>query len=65
MVTIAGLADAYTHYVTTKEKYEAQCYEKASTLYGPYTLAAHIQEFSRILSDLVHGKPSTVDEHLF
>lgn len=31
------LADEYLSYVTTPEEYEAQAYEGASTIYGPWT----------------------------
>ena len=31
---------------------QEQRYEGGSTVYGPYTLDAHIQEFSRIAMDL-------------
>jgi neutral ceramidase len=58
IVTIAGLANSYTHYVTTHQEYVAQRYEAASTLYGPHTLSAYIQEFRRITSDLVNGRSS-------
>lgn len=34
-VVIAGPANAYGHYVTTREEYGVQRYEGASTLYGP------------------------------
>jgi neutral ceramidase len=33
-LTIAGLSNSYSHYVTTFEEYQAQRYEAASTLYG-------------------------------
>jgi hypothetical protein len=33
-ITIAGLSNSYSHYVTTYEEYQAQRYEAASTLYG-------------------------------
>ena len=61
-ITIAGLANSYTHYVTTFEEYEGQRYEAASTLYGPHTLSAYIQEFERIITDLLHGKESVSDK---
>jgi neutral ceramidase len=57
-ITIAGLANSYTHYVTTIEEYSGQRYEAASTLYGPHTLGAYIQEFKRIVSDLLVGNTS-------
>jgi neutral ceramidase len=62
VITIAGLANSYTHYVTTFEEYAGQRYEAASTLYGPHTLSAYIQEFERITSDLVQGMPSLTGE---
>jgi neutral ceramidase len=34
-VVIAGPANTYAHYVTTREEYGVQRYEGASTLYGP------------------------------
>jgi neutral ceramidase len=61
-ITIAGLANSYTHYVTTLEEYAGQRYEAASTIYGPHTLSAYIQEFERIISDLVGGRESHSDE---
>ncbi|KAJ7193999.1 Neutral/alkaline nonlysosomal ceramidase, partial [Mycena pura] len=33
-VVVAGPANAYAHYITTREEYEVQRYEGASTLYG-------------------------------
>jgi neutral ceramidase len=62
IVTIAGLANSYGHYVTTPEEYSAQRYEAASTLYGPNTLQAYIQEYVRLTSDLLQGKPSISDD---
>lgn len=57
-VVIAGLANSYTHYVTTIEEYQGQRYEAASTLFGPHTLSAYIQEFERIALDLLNDIPS-------
>ena len=62
VVTIAGLANSYTHYVTTIEEYAGQRYEAASTLYGPHTLSAYIQEFERITKNLLDGTPSATDK---
>lgn len=56
-VVIAGLSNAYSQYVTTFEEYQIQRYEGASTLYGPHTLSAYIQEFKRLASALVTGQP--------
>lgn len=44
IVTMAGLCNTYASYVTTYEEYQAQRYEGASTIYGPHTLDAYLQE---------------------
>ncbi|XP_048407238.1 neutral ceramidase isoform X2 [Stegostoma tigrinum] len=44
-VVISGLCNVYTHYITTYEEYQVQRYEAASTIYGPHTLSAYIQQF--------------------
>ncbi|XP_074290250.1 neutral ceramidase 2-like [Silene latifolia] len=55
-VVLAGLTNAYSQYVTTHEEYEIQRYEGASTLYGPHTLSAYIQEFRKLAKGLVQSK---------
>ncbi|KAJ0259604.1 Neutral ceramidase 2 [Hirschfeldia incana] len=55
-VVIAGLTNTYSQYITTYEEYEVQRYEGASTLYGPHTLAAYIQEFKKLATALVNGQ---------
>ena len=60
-VTIAGLANGYSSYVTTYEEYQAQRYEAASTIFGPYTLDGYLQEFSRLTQDLISGVASRSD----
>ncbi|XP_073404334.1 neutral ceramidase isoform X2 [Dendrobates tinctorius] len=47
-VVVSGLSNVYTHYVTTFEEYQAQRYEAASTIFGPHTLSAYIQQFSSL-----------------
>ncbi len=54
-IVIAGLANAYAGYVTTREEYAAQHYEGASTHFGPWTLAALQQEFDRLAMTLQQG----------
>lgn len=54
-VVIAGLANAYAGYLSTREEYAAQHYEGASTHFGPYTLAALTQETARVASALGAG----------
>jgi len=50
-LALATYANAYAGYVTTKEEYDIQHYEGASTHFGPYTLMAFQQEFARVLPD--------------
>lgn len=52
-VVIAGLTNTYSQYVTTHEEYQVQRYEGASTLFGPHTLSAYIQEFKKLASALI------------
>lgn len=56
---IAGLANAYAHYVTTPEEYSAQHYEGASTYFGPWTLAALRQELTRLARAMARGDAVT------
>ncbi|KAL7612537.1 hypothetical protein Lser_V15G04740 [Lactuca serriola] len=55
-VVIAGLTNTYSQYVTTIEEYQIQRYEGASTLYGPHTLNAYIQEFKKLASSLMNDQ---------
>ncbi len=56
-VVLAGYSNDYAGYVTTKEEYDTQNYEGGHTLYGPWTLAAYQQEFSRMAEAMRDGKP--------
>ncbi|RZB51019.1 Neutral ceramidase 1 isoform C [Glycine soja] len=56
-IVIAGLTNTYSQYITTYEEYQVQRYEGASTLYGPHTLCAYIQEFKKLAEALVYGEP--------
>ena len=47
-VVISALANTYINYVATLEEYNVQRYEGASTIYGPHTLSAFIQEFNKL-----------------
>ena len=47
-IVIAGMANAYAGYVTTREEYQAQHYEGASNHFGPWTLAAMRQTFKQL-----------------
>ncbi|KAK4340607.1 hypothetical protein RND71_039108 [Anisodus tanguticus] len=55
-VVIAGLTNTYSQYITTFEEYQIQRYEGASTLYGPHTLSAYIQQFKMLASAVITGK---------
>ncbi|XP_038060222.1 putative neutral ceramidase C [Patiria miniata] len=50
---ITSLSNAYTNYVTTYEEYTAQRYEGASTMYGPHTLDAYLQQYLMLAENLV------------
>ncbi|MFO7682731.1 MAG: neutral/alkaline non-lysosomal ceramidase N-terminal domain-containing protein [Chloroflexota bacterium] len=54
-LALATYANAYSQYITTKEEYDAQHYEGASTLFGPHTLAAYQQEFSKLAQSLINN----------
>jgi neutral ceramidase len=55
VVVISGLANQYSHYITTREEYHQQRYEGASTLFGQHTLAAYQQRFAKLAALLVSG----------
>jgi neutral ceramidase len=52
---IAGYANGYAGYVTTREEYALQEYEGASTMYGPGTLEAFQQEFAKLAAAVAAG----------
>ncbi len=54
-VILCGYSNAYSGYITTKEEYDMQYYEGASTYYGPYTLMAYQQEFTRLAGSIING----------
>lgn len=54
-VVVAGLANEYVHYLTTREEYASQQYEGASNLFGPWTLAAVQQETRRLAAAMRDG----------
>jgi len=66
-IEISGLANDYSSYITTFEEYQIQRYEGASTIYGPHTLEAYIQEFVKLAEDMVDGvyRESTVEPQDF
>ncbi|XP_054715880.1 uncharacterized protein LOC129225311 [Uloborus diversus] len=54
-VVIAGLSNTYSSYVTTYEEYQVQRYEGASTIYGPHTLSAYLQQYEKLAHSLKTG----------
>ncbi|KAH9693704.1 Neutral ceramidase 2 [Citrus sinensis] len=54
-----GLTNAYSQYIATFEEYAHQRYEAASTLYGPHTLPAYIQEFKKLAQAMAKGEKTT------
>jgi len=54
---IAGLSNTYSHYIATKEEFQAQRYEAASTLYGPNTLDSYLTLYSDMVTKLFNGQP--------
>ncbi|MFD2229839.1 neutral/alkaline ceramidase [Alkalimarinus sediminis] len=50
---VAGLSNAYSGYVTTKEEYDIQHYEGGSTHFGPWTLAAYQQSFYQLAANML------------
>lgn len=57
IVVLAGLSNSYSHYIATPEEYLFQRYEAASTLYGRATLGIYLQEFTRLMTNLLTGTP--------
>ncbi|KAF9621497.1 hypothetical protein IFM89_021801 [Coptis chinensis] len=55
-IVIAGLTNTYSQYIATFEEYKLQRYEGASTLYGPHTLSAYIQEFNKLATAMAKGE---------
>jgi neutral ceramidase len=56
-LVIAGLANEYSHYITTFEEYGVQRYEGGSTIFGPHSLAAYQQVFDSLARALAAGTP--------
>ncbi|MCD7457136.1 hypothetical protein HAX54_034324 [Datura stramonium] len=54
-VVIAGLTNAYSQYITTS-KTKNKDNGAASTLYGPHTLSAYIQEFKKLAESMAKGE---------
>ena len=54
-IVIAGIANTYSGYVTTRSEYSKQRYEAASTLYGENTLGRYLQEFDTLSKSLINN----------
>ena len=52
-VVLAGLSNVYTHYITTFEEYQLQKYEAASTIFGPHTLNAYLDQYAYLTESLL------------
>lgn len=52
-VALAGLSNTYSNYVATYEEYQIQRYEAGSTMYGPHTLQAYVQQFTYLANNMV------------
>lgn len=55
-VVLSTICNTYSSYVTTREEYQIQRYEGASTLYGPATLDAYIETAVELSQALLEGK---------
>ncbi|XP_071952076.1 uncharacterized protein [Antedon mediterranea] len=52
-VLIAGLSNTYSDYITTLEEYQVQRYEGASTIFGPHTCQAYINQFKALAEAMI------------
>lgn len=56
-MVLAGYANAYAGYVATREEYQLQNYEGASTHFGEWTLSGYQQEFYKIAKNMALNEP--------
>lgn len=61
-VLLAGLSNCYSSYISTFEEYQIQRYEGASTIFGPHTLEAYIQQFVHLSNAIKNNE--TIDTSL-
>ncbi|MDK1474812.1 neutral/alkaline ceramidase [Streptomyces sp. 549] len=57
-VLVAGFSNAYLHYLTTPEEYDAQQYEGGSTLFGRWQLPALQQSAADLATRMRDGRPA-------
>ncbi len=62
---VSGYSNGYSGYVTTPQEYGAQHYEGASTLYGPNTLDAYIQDLVALAQALANGSAAPGGDPVF
>jgi hypothetical protein len=60
-IVVGAYANGYASYITTKEEYESQEYEGASTLFGPRTCAAFEKAFNSLAKALAQNDVVTDD----
>lgn len=53
---IAGHSNVYSHYIATFEEYQVQRYEAASTIFGPHTCSAYLQQYSYLTAAMLRGE---------
>lgn len=56
-VLLSGLSNCYSSYISTFEEYQIQRYEGASTIFGPHTLEAYIQQFVKLSNAIKNNEP--------
>lgn len=61
-IVVQGYTNAYGHYITTPEEYEAQNYEGGATIFGHYQLSAFQDVFDEMARALKEGKEVEVGE---
>jgi neutral ceramidase len=61
IVALGTYANGYSQYISTKEEYNAQHYEGASTLFGPQTLETYQTAFSELTHAIVQNTPAQDD----
>lgn len=62
-VILSSLSNSYSSYITTFEEYQIQRYEGGSTIYGPHTLMAYIDQFTRLATTFKDGFLKSADGH--
>ncbi|KAK4306171.1 hypothetical protein Pmani_021982 [Petrolisthes manimaculis] len=56
VTVLAGLSNVYSHYITTWEEYQVQRYEAASTIFGPHSCQAYIQQYQTLATALLNNE---------